>query len=151
MHHFRALTTATALTLTTLVSGCNMTKQDMGIVGGAAVGAIAAPLVFGNSAWYTVAAGAAAGGFVGNYFGRGMDVTDRSRVSYTLDKAPDNQPYQFMRSTQDSNLLVTPTHSYKVNQQTCRDFETTLTEGQKVVYEKAAACKQPNGQWKVKA
>ncbi|MCI4411143.1 MAG: hypothetical protein JHC38_05670 [Thiotrichales bacterium] len=149
----RKLTTfvATAgLALSTL-SGCNMTKQDMGIVGGALVGAAIAPVVFGNSAWYTIAGGGAAGAFVGSYFGRGLDSTDRSRVSYTLNKAPDNQPYQFMRAEPDSNLVVKPTHTYKVNNQVCRDFETTLQEGQKTIYDKGAACQQSNGAWKVRS
>ncbi|OZB86265.1 MAG: hypothetical protein B7Z48_05215, partial [Thiotrichales bacterium 12-47-6] len=64
------LISATALISLASLSGCNMSKQDIGIATGAAVGAIAAPLIFGNTAWYTIAGGAAAGGFIGSYVGK---------------------------------------------------------------------------------
>jgi surface antigen len=146
------LISATALISIASLTGCNMTKQDMGIAAGAAVGAIAAPLIFGNAAWYTIAGGAAAGGFIGNYVGKNMSSQSRQKVAYTLDKAPDKQPYQFMSAPQSTpDLTVTPLRSYKISNQQCRDFELTTKEGAKTVYDKGSACKQTDGSWQVRA
>jgi surface antigen len=142
---------ATASISVATLSGCNVTKQDWGIVGGAVIGGALAPVVFGNSAWYTIAGGAAAGAWVGSYFGRGMDSNDRSRVGYTLNNAPDKQPYKFMRSEKDSDLTVMPTRSYKVGNQLCRDFQTTLTDTGKTVYDKGSACQTQDGKWQIRA
>jgi len=147
-----SITLLSTVLLGSALSGCNMTRQDMGIIGGAVVGGVLAPVIFGNSAWYTVVGGAAAGAWTGNYFGKGLDSKDHSRVNYTLNKAPDQQPYQFMRSADNaSDLTVTPTKTYKMNNQTCRDFETKLNDAGKTVYEKGAACKQADGAWQVRA
>jgi surface antigen len=142
--------TVASLSLVTL-SGCNVTKQDWGIVGGALIGGALSPIVFGNTAWYTIAGGAAAGAWVGSYFGRGLDSNDRSRVGYTLNNAPDKQPYKFMNSEKESDLTVMPIRSYKVNNQLCRDFQSTLTETGKVVYDKGSACQKKDGTWQIKA
>ncbi len=146
------LISATALLSLASLSGCNMSKQDIGIATGAAVGAIAAPLIFGNSAWYTIAGGAAAGGFIGNYVGKNMSTQSKQKVAYTLDKAPDKQPYQFMSTPQNApDLTVTPLRSYKISNQQCRDFELVTQEGAKTVYDKGSACKQADGSWQVRA
>jgi surface antigen len=150
----RNLTLIGATTLISLASltGCNMSKQDIGMATGAAVGAIAAPMIFGNLAWYTIAGGAAAGGFIGSYVGKNMSSQNRQKVAYTLDKAPDKQPYQFMSTPQNSpDLTVTPLRSYKISNQQCRDFELLTQEGAKTVYDKGSACKQTDGSWKVRA
>lgn len=145
------LTCATAL-LSANLSGCNISKQNIGIATGAAVGAIAAPLIFGNTAWYTIAGGAAAGGFAGSYIGKNLDTPSRQKVAYTLDKAPDKQPYQFMSAPNSGNdLTVTPLKSYKISNQLCRDFELSTQDGSKTTYEKSSACKQADGNWKLKA
>lgn len=136
--------------LTTSLSGCNITRQDMGLVGGAVIGGVLSPVIFGNSAWYTLVGGAAAGGLIGSYVGKNMDSKDRSRVSYTLNNAPDKQPYQFMSS--NDNFTVTPLKSYRVNNNLCRDFNTEKqTHDGKTVYEKGSACQVSQGQWQVKA
>ncbi|MBP7900967.1 MAG: hypothetical protein KAZ85_03110 [Gammaproteobacteria bacterium] len=147
------LISATALISLASLTGCNMTKQDMGIAAGAAVGAIASPLIFGNTAWYTIAGGAAAGGFIGSYVGKNMSGQNGQKVAYTLDKAPDKQPYQFMSSPQQGtpDLTVTPLRSYKISNQQCRDFELVTKEGVKTVYDKGAACKQSDGSWQFRA
>jgi surface antigen len=150
MRKFLIIAATASITLTS-ISGCSMTKQDWGILGGAAIGATIAPVIFGNSAWYSIAGGAAVGGWVGNYFGKGMDSSDRSRVGYTLNNAPDKQPYKFMRSEKDSDLTVVPTRSYKVNSQLCRDFQTTLSDSGKTVYDKGSACQQQDGSWQLRA
>lgn len=150
----RKLTLISAVAMISLVglNGCNMSKQDIGIATGAAVGAIAAPLIFGNTAWYTIAGGAAAGGFIGSYVGKNMNTQQRQQVAYTLDKAPDKQPYQFMSNPQNNpDLTVTPLRSYKISNQQCRDFELMTKEGAKTVYDKGAACKQADGSWQVRA
>jgi len=145
------LISATALISIASLSGCNMSKQDICIATGAAVGAIAAPLIFGNTAWYTIAGGAAAGGFIGSYVGKNMSPQSRQKVAYTLDKAPDKQPYQFMSTPQSSpDLTVTPLRSYKISNQQCRDFELVTQEGAKTVYDKGSACKQADGSWQVR-
>ncbi|MCL5796610.1 MAG: hypothetical protein M1579_03800 [Gammaproteobacteria bacterium] len=150
--HKLTLISATALISLASLSGCNMSKQDIGIATGAAVGAIAAPLIFANSAWYTIAGGAAAGGFVGSYVGKNMSPQSRQKVAYTLDKAPDKQPYQFMSTPQNtSDLTVTPLRSYKISNQQCRDFELISQEEAKTIYDKGSACKQADGTWKVRA
>jgi surface antigen len=147
-----AVVALSATLVGSLLTGCNATRQDWGIVGGAVVGGLIAPVIFGNSAWYTVVGGAATGAWVGNYFGKGMDRNDHARVGYTLNKAPDRQPYQFMKSSDQKNhLTVTPTKTYRVNDQVCRDFETTLNDQGKTVYEKGSACQQSTGGWKLRA
>jgi surface antigen len=151
MKKLTAITLATSLSVVSL-SGCNVTRQDWGIVGGAVAGGLLAPVVFGNSAWYTVVGGAALGAWTGSYFGRNLDNRDRSRVGYTLNKAPDHQPYQFMRtSDNNSSLVVTPTKTYRTNQKTCRDFEVQVKEQGMVSYEKSSACKQADGNWQIRS
>ena len=146
------LISATALISFASLTGCNLTKQEIGIATGAAVGAIASPLIFGNTAWYTIAGGAAAGGFIGNYVGKNMSTQNRQQVAYTLDKAPDKQPYQFMSNPQNTpDLTVTPLRSYKISNQQCRDFELVTQDGVKTVYDKGSACKQADGNWKIRA
>jgi surface antigen len=129
-----------------------MTRQDWGIVGGAVAGGLIAPVIFGNSAWYTVVGGATLGAWTGSYFGRNLDNKDRARVGYTLNKAPDRQPYEFVRTSQgNSSLVVTPVKTYKNQQQTCRDFEVQVKERGIVTYEKGSACKQTDGKWQIRA
>lgn len=151
MHKLTAIGLATCLSIVSL-SGCNMTRQDWGVLGGAVAGGLLAPVVFGNSAWYTVVGGATLGAWTGSYFGQSLDNKDRARVGYTLNKAQDRQPYQFMRtSDQDSSLIVTPTKTYRNDQRTCRDFEVQVKEKDKVSYEKSSACKQNDGTWQIRA
>lgn len=151
MRSLTLLTTTAVLSLAGLTA-CNPSKQDVGIAAGAAIGAVTAPIIFGNSAWYTIAGGAAAGGFIGNYVGKKLDKNTQQRVAYTLNKAPDNQPYQFMGYQGDATeLTVTPLRSYKISHQQCRDFELMSKDEVKTVYDKGSACKQTNGDWKIKA
>lgn len=134
----------------TLMTGCNMTKRDWGTLGGAVAGGVIAPAVFGNSFAYTIIGGAAVGAWAGSYVGNNMDSYDRGRVGYTLNKAPDKQPYQFMRDDSQSSLTVTPIRTYYQGEQLCRDFELQDQKGGKTVYEKGAACRQGNN-WQIRA
>jgi surface antigen len=151
MRKLTAIGLATSLSVIS-ISGCNMTRQDWGVLGGAVAGGLLSPVIFGNSAWYTVVGGATLGAWAGSYFGRKLDNKDYARVGYTLNKAPDRQPYEFMRmSDQSSSLVVTPFTTYKQNQKTCRDFEVQLKENGSVSYEKGSACKQADGKWQIRA
>lgn len=135
-----------------LLSGCNPTKENVGMVAGAAVGIIAAPVIFGNSAWYTLTGGAIVGGMAGSYIGKKLDDRTGKQVAYTLNQAPDNQPYQFMNHEPNSpDLTVTPLRSYQISNQLCRDFELSNQEAGKTIYEKGSACQQHNGDWKIRA
>lgn len=147
------LLSISSLTALALLTACNPTKQNVGMIAGAAVGAIAAPVIFGNSAWYTIVGGAAVGGVAGNYIGKKLDDRTSQQVAYTLNQAPDNQPYQFMNHEQNNvpDLTVTPLRSYQISNQLCRDFELSNQEAGKTIYEKGSACQQDNGDWKIRA
>ena len=71
-------------------------------------------------------------------------------INHTLTKNPDNVSYKWKSQTNmDTNAEIIPLNSYKINQNTCRDFTKIVKKGKKQVQEKSSACRDEKGNWKI--
>ena len=71
-------------------------------------------------------------------------------INQTLTKNPDNVSNKWKSQKNiDTNAEIIPLNSYKIDQNTCRDFTKIVKKGQKQVQEKSTACRDEKGNWKI--
>ena len=98
------------------------------------------------------------GGTVGFLIGgKIVDILDseeqsdlNNAINQTLTKNPDNVSNKWKSQKNiDTNAEIIPLNSYKINQNTCRDFTKIVKKGKKQVQEKSSACRDEKGNWKI--
>ena len=70
-------------------------------------------------------------------------------IKDSLDENPDNVPSKWKSEENNVNAEVIPTKSYKINEETCRDFKKIVKKGNKTFEEESTACRDEQGNWKV--
>jgi len=138
------------------ITGCDsMTKQDVGVVTGGAVGALVGSQFGGGSGRsVAIAAGAIAGGLIGGQVGKSMDNVDQMQVSRALETTPSNRSTSWRNPDSGNIYSVKPTKNYYRHaraggRQPCREYTTTVNIGGKRQQIYGTACRQSDGSWKV--
>jgi len=153
--------------VTTMLASCNppppgagqdtggVSKQDIGMFGGAGLGALAGSAIGGgNGRIVATAAGAILGGFAGSSIGKSLDKADAAYANQTAQRAlENNQPGQAMpwNNPQSGNSgTITPQAPYQTADGTyCREFQQTIVVGGQSQNAYGKACRQADGSWKI--
>ena len=125
--------------------------QIIGSVAGAYLGSKVGDGMVGN---LTTVLGGTVGFLIG---GKIVDILDseeqsdlNNAINQTLTKNPDNVSNKWKSQKNiDTNAEIIPLNSYKINQNTCRDFTKVVKKGEKQVHEKSTACRDEKGNWKI--
>jgi surface antigen len=145
---------AAALGLAACENGNQPNKQDFGtILGGIGGAVIGAQFGKGTGQLVGVAAGALAGAYLGNQIGASLDKADKAameRASNTATTAPIGQSISWRNPDSGHSGTVTPTREgTAANGEYCREFQQTVTIGDKTEKAFGTACRQPDGSWKI--
>lgn len=141
-----------------LASCENADRQQIGTIGGAAVGAVAGRAIGGSGTSGTIGTivGAIAGGYLGGEIGKSLDNKDQNALSTTSQRAMDEgtvgRTYNWSNPDSGNRGSITPTsNSYaRAESQNCRDFNASVTLAEGGSQSKAGtACKQSDGSWRV--
>jgi len=150
------IVTATVLILS--LSACETTggpKQSggtlLGGIGGAVVGA---QFGSGKGQLAAVAAGTLLGALVGSEVGRSLDKADLAyadRANQQAQSAPIGHPIRWNNPQTGNSGTVTPVRegTDTATGNYCREFQQTVTIGNKTEQAYGTACRQPDGTWKV--
>ena len=125
--------------------------QIIGSVAGAYLGSKVGDGMVGN---LTTVLGGTVGFLIG---GKIVDILDseeqsdlNNAINQTLTKNPDNVSNKWKSQKNiDTNAEIMPLNSYKIDQNTCRDFTKVVQKGKKQVQEKSTACRDEKGNWKI--
>jgi surface antigen len=126
-------------------------------VGGTAAGAVAGGLIgnaIGGSAGNRFAGtvlGAAIGGFVGNRIGASLDEEDRRRAyaaqMQALETGPSGAPVAWRNPDSGRYGNIVPGPAYAENGVTCRQYTSTIFVNGTPQTERDTACRNPSGSW----
>ena len=139
----------------TLLGCSDMSKQDKGVVTGAAAGGlIGSRFGSGGGQMAATAAGVLVGAFVGGQIGSYMDKTDRLEMSHALESTPTNHSRNWSNPDTDIAYKVTPTKTFYQKDpqgatQPCREYTTTAVIGGKDEQIYGTACRMDDGSWKI--
>ena len=125
--------------------------QIIGSVAGAHLGSKVGDGMVGN---LTTVLGGTVGFLIG---GKIVDILDseeqsdlNNAINQTLTKNPDNVSNKWKSQKNiDTNAEIIPLNSFKIDQNTCRDFTKVVKKGKKQVQEKSTACRDEKGNWKI--
>ena len=125
--------------------------QIIGSVAGAYLGSKVGDGMVGN---LSTVLGGTVGFLIG---GKIVDILDseeqsdlNNAINQTLTKNPDNVSNKWKSQKNiDTNAEIMPLNSYKIDQNTCRDFTKVVKKGEKQVHEKSTACRDEKGNWKI--
>lgn len=148
MKHF--ITFAALGVLSCCLIGCdNMSKQDVGVLTGGAIGGLlGSQFGKGQGRIAAAAVGAVAGGFIGGQIGRNMDKVDQMRMQRVLERTPSNRTTSWRNPDNNSQYAMTPTETYYVKSRPCRRYVMKAWINGKQQYVHGKACRMPNGTWK---
>ncbi len=126
-------------------------------VGGTAAGAVAGGLIgnaIGGSAGNRLAGtviGAAIGGFLGNRIGAALDDDDKRRAyaaqMQALETGPSGAPVAWRNPDSGRYGNVVPGPAYQTNGATCRGYTQTIYIDGNPQAEHGTACRNPDGTW----
>ncbi|RME33077.1 MAG: glycine zipper 2TM domain-containing protein [Gammaproteobacteria bacterium] len=131
---------------TVALTGCN--KEQMGTLGGAAVGGLAGSQIGeGKGKLAATAVGVLAGALIGGSIGKSMDEVDRMKANQALETAPTGKTVSWTNPDSGSQYAVTPTKTYETSSGPCREYTTEAIIGGKRETIYGTACRQPDGTW----
>ncbi len=150
--HF-IVASATALSLAACADG---TKEGIGTIAGAGLGAWAGSAIDNNGSGgvVAVAAGTLIGGLIGNQIGKGLDKVDRmesGKAQYGAlenDRSGDTRRWYNPDTGNGGSYTPQPAYQNKSGQY-CREFQQNITVGGKNETAYGTACRQADGTWKV--
>jgi surface antigen len=126
-------------------------------VGGTAAGAVAGGVIgnaIGGSTGNRLAGtliGAALGGFLGNRIGAALDDDDKRRAyaaqMQALETGPSGAPVAWRNPDSGRYGNVVPGPAYQANGATCRQYTHTIFIDGKPQNERGTACRNPDGTW----
>lgn len=126
-------------------------------VGGTAAGAVAGGLIgnaVGGSAGNRFAGtmiGAAMGGLIGNRIGVALDDDDKRRAyaaqMQALETGPSGAPVAWRNPNSGRYGNVVPGPAYQASGATCRSYTETVYVDGRPQTERGAACRNPDGTW----
>ena len=127
-------------------------KAIIGGAGGAVAGGLIASALDANTAG--VLGGMIAGGLIGGAIGNRMDAADRreaNRATYgALESTPSGTTTNWRNPDSGNSGTTMPIRTYQAQTgEYCREYEQTVTIGDKTQAAYGTACRQPDGKWKV--
>lgn len=139
----------TALSLQ-LMSCADLSKQDVGTVGGAVAGGLlGSRFGSGSGQLLAVGVGSLAGAFLGGAIGKSMDDADRMKMSNALEYNSVGQPAYWRNPNNNTSYTVVPTKNVSVRGNPyCREYRTTADIAGKKQQIYGTACRQADGSWK---
>ena len=147
---------AVAALLVPLAACEGVTKEGVGTLAGAALGAWAGSAIDddGSGGVIAVAAGTVIGGLIGQQIGRGLDKVDRMEAQRTyqstLEYSPSGQVNSWYNPDSGNSGTVVAQPAYQNTGGTyCREFTQTVTIGGRVEEAYGTACRQEDGAWKI--
>lgn len=139
-----------------LMSGCDGgTKQKLGTVLGAGVGAIAGSAIGGGRGQHlAIAAGTLLGAIVGSEIGKSLDKADIAYMNQTQQQALESAPSGTERSwhnpdSGNSGSIVPRAAVQMADGTYCREFQQTVTADGQTQTAEGRACRQPDGEWQI--
>ncbi|GFK93639.1 hypothetical protein NNJEOMEG_01473 [Fundidesulfovibrio magnetotacticus] len=147
-----ALTLLTVLALSACADDQTIRKRDVGIVAGAAGGAIAGGAIGGNDPAGRVMgtlAGAIIGGAVGGYLGSVWDDYDRRQAASALENNRDYRATTWRNPNTGRESTMQPVRTYYDQGAPCREYtQTVIIDGRKETV-RGTACRQADGTWRI--
>lgn len=139
------------LSISTLLMGCTQVNNEgVGTVAGGVVGGLLGSQ-FGGGAGKVAATvgGAFVGAILGGRIGQYMDRQDRLEMQRALETAPTGRVVSWNNPDNGNHYHVTPTRTYYVSNQPCREYTTRAEIGGKSEQIYGKACRQADGSWRV--
>lgn len=137
------------------ISACgNMTKQDVGVLSGAAVGGLlGSRFGHGGGQAAAIVGGTMIGALIGGAIGRHMDKIDRMEMNQALEDNPDHRSKQWTNPNSGNRYAVEPTRTYYEEaddgyKQPCREYRTTAWIGGRKQQVYGTACRTADGDWR---
>ena len=130
-------------------------KQNIGTLVGAAGGALAGSAVGdGRGQMAAIAIGTLLGATMGQEIGKSLDRADRLAMQQTMNSSLETSPsgrVSEWRNPDSGNYgTYTPQPAYQTaTNQTCREFQQTITVGGQQQSGYGTACRQPDGSWQI--
>lgn len=155
--HLKALLTA-SLTVAFSLSLVSCTKEEtgtlLGAIGGAVIGDAIGGRGNGTGKVIAVAAGTLAGAYIGREIGRSLDKADQAamqeRTQYSLESTQSGTKSAWHNPDSGNSGTITPQPAYtSKTDEYCREYQQTVTVGGKTETAYGAACRQPDGTWKI--
>lgn len=148
---------ATGLLALALVTGCTDgmgTKQTFGTLGGAGAGAvIGSQFGSGDGRIAATAIGTLLGAFAGSEIGASLDRADQAAAGQAMNQAyvaPVGQTIRWNNAQSGNNGTITTTRDgYSSAGAYCREFQQTITVGDRNQTAYGTACQQPDGSWQI--
>lgn len=139
------------LSLSLLLTSCaDVTHEGVGTVAGGVVGGLLGSQFGGGAGKVAAAAGGALiGAVLGGKIGQYMDRQDRLEMSRALETAPTGRGVSWSNPDNGNHYHVTPTRTYYVSEQPCREYTTRAEIGGKSEQIYGKACRQADGSWRV--
>ena len=134
----------------TLAEGC-ATKQEAGMLTGAAVGAAVGSTVGrGSGRNFAIFLGSIVGANIGATVGQYMDEQDRLRTASILETNRTQQSTSWNNPDTGYDYTVTPTKTIETAEGPCREFTIDSAKvGGETQQVYGTACRQPDGSWKI--
>lgn len=144
----------TAHTAAPSAHGGGISKQTTGLFLGAAAGGLAGSQIgSGKGRLAATAAGTLLGALIGSEIGRSMDEADRLRARRAYARAataPIGQQITWHNPETGNHGTITPLREGTASAgRYCREFQQTVTIGNKTEQAYGTACRQPDGSWKI--
>ncbi len=130
-------------------------KQNIGTLMGAGAGALAGSAIGdGRGQMAAIAVGTLLGATMGQEIGKSLDRADRLAMRQTMNSSLEHSPsgkVSEWRNPDSGNYgTYTPQPAYQTaNNQTCREFQQTITVGGQQQSGYGTACRQPDGSWQI--
>jgi surface antigen len=146
---FKAL--AAPLALLFALNACATHEESGTLLGAAAGGLIGNQFGKGGGRVAATMAGVLVGGLIGNDIGRRMDDEDRRRAEeayYEALEEDENGPPREWRNPANGHYgVITPRRVYLYHHQRCREYEQTVYIDGAPQTMTGRACLQPDGSW----
>lgn len=133
------------------LSGC-ATKQETGTVMGAAAGGlIGNSFGRGNGRVLATVAGAVVGGIIGSDIGRSLDRRDRILAREAeldaLERGESGRPRRWRNPDNGRYGEIVPSRAYRRGEMDCRDYTHTIYIDGRPQAMRGTACRNPDGTW----
>jgi len=149
---------AIALMVMVGISACSQQmgdKEQMGLLGGAALGGLAgAQIGDGSGQLAATAAGALLGALLGQEVGASLDKADKLYAERTagvaLESNPTGQSSNWENPDSGNSGSITPVStSFTESGEPCREYQQTITIGGETKQGYGTACRQADGSWRI--
>jgi surface antigen len=119
------------------------------VVGAAAGGAIGSQVAKDSDRPIAILVGTIAGAVIGAKIGRDIDRTDRACIGHALELTGDKRRVTWSSADNRTTYLLMPVRSFEHKGVNCREFDLTVTSGDRKEKGRAKACPGGDGSWRI--